>query len=108
MLFRSVAINNAERFSEMPTVPTVNELLPGYDRPSGWMAYFAPLAVPQPIVRRIETEIVKAANEAPVKAKLLGAGIVVDTLGSEAFAASIKREIASTAKIVKSAGIQPE
>ena len=105
---RVVAINNAERFSEMPTVPTVNELLPGYDRPSGWMAYFAPQAVPQPIVRRIETEIVKAANEAPVKAKLLGAGIVVDTLGSEAFAASIKREIASTAKIVKSAGIQPE
>jgi tripartite-type tricarboxylate transporter receptor subunit TctC len=105
---RVLAINNAERFSEMPGVPTVNEMLQGYDRPQGWMAYFAPAAVPLPVVKRVEGEIIRAANEAPVKAKLLGAGIVVDTLGTEAFHASIKREIAATAKIVKSAGIQPE
>ena len=50
----------------------------------------------------------KAGNEPAIKAKLLGAGIVVDTLGSDAFTASIKREIATTARLVKSAGIQPE
>ena len=105
---RVVAINNNERFSEMPAVPTVGEVLPGYDRPAGWMAYFGPVAMPQPVVKRIEAEIIKAGNEPAIKAKLLGAGIVVDTLGSESFLASIKREIAATARIVKSAGIQPE
>ena len=64
--------------------------------------------MPQPVLRRIEGEILKAGNEPAIKAKLLGAGIVVDTLGSDAFTASIKREIATTARLVKSAGIQPE
>lgn len=105
---RVLAINNNERFSEMPAVPTVAEAMPGYDRPQGWMAYFAPAGVPMPVVRRVEGEIVKAANEPAIKAKLLAAGVVVETLPSEAFTASIRREIAATAKIVKAAGIQPE
>lgn len=105
---RVLAINNNDRFSEMPNVPTVGESLSGYDRPQGWMAYFAPTGVPQPVVRRVEGEIIKAANEPSIKAKLLAAGIVVETSPSESFAASIRREIASTAKLVKSAGILPE
>ena len=105
---RVLAINNNDRFSEMPTVPTVGESLPGYDRPQGWMAYFAPAGVSLPVVRRVEGEIIKAANEASIKAKLLAAGIVVETLPSDAFAASIRREITATAKLVKAAGIQPE
>ncbi len=82
--------------------------MPGYDRPQGWMAYFAPAGVPLPVVRRVEGEIIKAANEASIKAKLWAAGIVVETLPSDAFAASIRREITATAKLVKAAGIQPE
>jgi tripartite-type tricarboxylate transporter receptor subunit TctC len=105
---RVVAINNTDRFSEMPGVPTVGEALPGYDRPQGWMAYFSPAGVPMPVVKRVEGEIIKAANEPAIKAKLLAAGIVVETLGSEGFTASIRREIAATARIVKAAGIQPE
>jgi len=105
---RVVAINNADRFSEMPAIPTVTESLQGYERPQGWMAYFAPAGVSQAVVRRVEGEIIKAANEPGIKAKLLGAGIVVDTLNSDGFTASIRREIANTAKLVKSAGIQPE
>lgn len=105
---RVLAINNNDRFSEMPNVPTVGESMQGYDRPQGWMAYFAPAAVPMPVIKRVEAEIVKAANEPGIKAKLLAAGVVVETLPSEAFTASIRREITATAKLVKSAGILPE
>ena len=105
---RVVAINNNERFSEMPAVPTVGEALPGYDRSQGWMAYFAPAGVPQAVVKRVEGEFVNAANDPGIKAKLLAAGIVVETLPFDAFAASILREIVATARLVKSAGIQQE
>ena len=103
-----LAINSNERFSEMPAVITVGEALPGYDRPAGWMAYFGPAGLPQPIARRVESEIIKAANDAPVKAKLLAAGIVVETLAADSFAATIKREIALAGRLARAAGIQPE
>jgi tripartite-type tricarboxylate transporter receptor subunit TctC len=78
------------------------------NRPQGWTAYFAPAGVPQPVVRRVEGDIIKAANEPAIKARLLGAGIVVETLSSDAFLTNIKREIVPTARILKAAGIQPE
>jgi tripartite-type tricarboxylate transporter receptor subunit TctC len=103
-----IAINSNERFSEMPAVITVGEALPGYDRPAGWMAYFGPAGLPQQISRRVESEIIKAANDAAIKAKLLAAGIVVETLAADSFAGSIRREIALAGRLARSAGIQPE
>ena len=103
-----IAINSNERFSETPSVLTVGETLPGYDRPSGWMAYFGPAGLPPLIARRIESEIIKAANDQAIKAKLLVAGIVVETTPADAFTAMIKRETALAGKLVRAAGIQPE
>ena len=92
----------------MPSVLTVGEALPGYDRPAGWMAYFGPAGLPQPIVHRVESEIIRAANDAAVKAKLLAAGIVVETSVADSFAATIKREIDLAGRLTRSAGIVPE
>jgi tripartite-type tricarboxylate transporter receptor subunit TctC len=103
-----IAINGAERYTEMPNVPTVGEVLPGYDRPAGWMAFFGPAGLPQPIVRRMETELIRAASDAGVKAKLLTAGVLIDTLPADRFAAAIRRDIEMSARLIKAAGIQPE
>jgi tripartite-type tricarboxylate transporter receptor subunit TctC len=103
-----IAINSNERFSETPSVLTIGESLPGYDRPAGWMAYFGPAGLPQAISRRVESEIIKAANEPGIKAKLLAAGIVVDTVPADSFVSTIKRDLALVSKLVRSAGIQPE
>ena len=103
-----IAINSNERFSETPAVMTVGETLAGYDRPSGWMAYFGPAGLPQAITRRVESEIIKAANDPGVKARLLTAGIVVETLPADSFASNIKRETAVAGKLARSAGIHPE
>jgi len=103
-----IAINSNERFSETPSVLTIGESLPGYDRPAGWMAYFGPAGLPQAISRRVEAEIIKAANDPGIKAKLLAAGIVVDTVPADSFVGTIKRDLALVARLVRSAGIQPE
>ena len=103
-----LAINSNERFSEMPSVITVGEALPGYDRPAGWMAYFGPAGLPAPILKRVESEIVRAANEPAIKQKLLVAGIVVETVGSTGFAEEVRRQIALAGRLTRAAGIQPE
>ncbi len=103
-----IAINSNERFSETPAVLTIGESLPGYDRPAGWMAYFGPAGLPQAISRRVEAEIIKAANDPAIKAKLLAAGIVVETVPGDTFGTTIKRDISLVAKLVRAAGIQPE
>ncbi len=103
-----LAINSNERFSEMPSVITVGEALPGYDRPAGWMAYFGPAGLPAPITRRVENEIVRAASDPAIKQKLLVAGIVVETVGSAGFAEEVKRQIALAGRLTRAAGIQPE
>ncbi len=103
-----VAINGDRRFSEMPDVPTIGEVLPGYERPAGWMAFFAPARTPAPIVKRVEESVLKAANDPAVQDRLLKIGVVVETLPAEKFGAALKKDIELNGRLVKAAGIEPE
>jgi tripartite-type tricarboxylate transporter receptor subunit TctC len=103
-----VAINGDRRFSEMPDVPTVAEVLPGYERPAGWMAFFAPTGTPAPIVRRLEESIIKAASDPAIQDRLLKIGVLVETLPGEKFGAVVKRDIELNGRLIKQAGIEPQ
>jgi len=106
---RLLAINGDKRYARTPDAPTVAESLPGYDRPPGWMAYFGPAGMPQPITRRLFTEIVKGMNTPEVNAIFDKLGLLVETSSSpEQFAATVKQQYDRAGRIVKSAGIEPE
>lgn len=106
---RLLAINGDKRYPRTPDAPTVAESLPGYDRPPGWMAYFAPAGLPQPITRRLFTEIVKGMNTPEVGAIFDKLGLLVETSASpEQFAEMVKKQYERSGKLVKSAGIEPE
>ena len=104
-----LAINGSKRYPKYPNVPTVNEQLPGYDRPPGWMAFLGPAGMAQPITRRLHAEIVKGMNDPQVAAMYDKFGLVVETSESpEAFATELKRQYEKTGALVKAVGIQPE
>jgi tripartite-type tricarboxylate transporter receptor subunit TctC len=104
-----LAINGDKRWKGAPNVPTVNEIVPGYDRPPGWMAYFGPAGMPQPITRRLHAEIVKGMNNAETVSIFDKLGLLVETSESpEQFAAVVKRQYERAGALVKSAGIEPE
>lgn len=103
-----LGINNNERYPLLPNVATVAEQIPGYERPPGWMAYFGPAGVPDPIVRRLNAEIVKIMNAPEVKAKAEAIGFVSSTSTPEELTAMIKRDLVVLEKIIKAAGIKPE
>jgi tripartite-type tricarboxylate transporter receptor subunit TctC len=106
---RLLAINGDKRYPRTPDAPTVAESLPGYDRPAGWMAYFGPAGLPQPITRRLHAELVKGMATADVMSVFDKLGLLVETSASpEAFAAEVKRQYEQAGRLVKAAGIEPE
>lgn len=73
-----------------------------------WYGVLAPAGTPRDIIGRLNTELVKIARQPDMKEKLTGEG--GDIVGStpEEFAAFIKTELASSAKLVKSANVKPD
>lgn len=105
---KMLAINAGRRFSRMPDIPTIGEVLPGYDRPPSWNGFLGPAGVPQPIVQRLYQEMNRAALQPEVVEKLLDLGFVVETANPEEFTAYIRRSNELFAKLVKAAKIEPE
>jgi tripartite-type tricarboxylate transporter receptor subunit TctC len=103
-----IAVNNQQRASQLPGISTISEQLPGYEVPPGWMGYLAPAGLPQPILRRLNSEIVKIMAMPDVKAKSEQIGFIPSTGTPEDFSAMIKRDLSTMEKLVKAAGIQPE
>ena len=105
---RILAIANAQRYQQMPDVPTIAEIVPGYEPVPSWTGTFAPANLPPIILRRIHADMVKAINAPEAARKLTDAGAIVMTSKSpEDFAARIRREVESVGRVVKRAGIQP-
>jgi len=91
-----------------PGVPTMNDTgLPGYESVSP-QGIVAPAKTPASIVARLNQELVKALNRTETKQRLGELGIEVVANTPEEFSASMKNDIARTAKLIKDAGIRVE
>jgi len=102
-----LAITNAQRYAPMGDIPTIGELVPGYEAAPGWTGVLGPANLPVPILKRIHADLVKAINTPEAVSKYNEAGSVVMTSPTpEDFAARIRHEVEVTARIVKRAGIQ--
>jgi tripartite-type tricarboxylate transporter receptor subunit TctC len=88
-----------------PDVPTLAEALPGYSPMADWFAFFGPGGLPNQVVTRLNTEVVKALNVAEAKAKLEGASQLIIASSSAELADTLKREAAAYASIIKAAKI---
>jgi tripartite-type tricarboxylate transporter receptor subunit TctC len=75
---RLLAIAGARRLPQYPDVPTVAEAasVPGYDVDS-WAAVLAPAKTPQPVIDRLNREIVAILKSDKVQAQLRDAGAQV-------------------------------
>ena len=103
-----LAIINDKRYQSLPDVPTVGEIIPGFESPPTWVGYFAPAGLPQPLLARLHAEMVKAVIAPEVAAKLGNVGFTVTTDAPGAFTSAIRQDIELVGRIVKAAGVQPE
>ena len=105
---RALAVGAPARLDVLPGVPTLAEL--GYPAANmiSLFGVFAPAAVPQPVLERLNAEINKALAQPDLRARL-AAGDNVPTGGSRAdFAKQIAAESDNNARIIKAAGIKSE
>ena len=101
---RALAVTSLQRSGAAPDVPTLSESgLPGFEATS-WFALLAPVGTPQPIIRKIHGETVKALAQPDVRTRLTEMGM--DVVGStpEQLTAIMRAELPKWAKVVKESG----
>ncbi len=101
---RALAITAARRNAQLPELPTMIEAgVPGFEV-SSWYGVFAPARVPEPILTRLNTELVNALNLPEIKARMAEYGVEPAPTTRAEFAAFQKAEVARWAQVVKDSG----
>ena len=68
---RALAVTTARRSAAAPEIPTVAEAgVPGYDA-NAWFGVFVPAGTPQPVVNRLNAEIVKIVKLPEMRERFL-------------------------------------
>ncbi len=104
---RALAVTSLRRSEALPEVPAIAESFPGYDV-TNWYAFVAPAAMPRELAERWNREIVKALNDATVRAQIKEHGMEAVPSTQKELHDKILREYALWEKIVKQAGITAE
>jgi len=102
---RGIAVSSATRVSLLPELPTFAES--GYPQVQSdtWYALFAPVATPEPILRKVHEAAVAALAQPDVIDRLKKAGYEVGSSTPEALAALLKSEIARWNKMATDAKV---
>jgi tripartite-type tricarboxylate transporter receptor subunit TctC len=91
-----------------PNVPLLRDVLSGFESPPYWVGYFGPAGLPQPVLRRLNGELVKALTSPEFRPKFEAANNRVGANTPEEFTAALHADLERVGRIVKAAGIQPE
>ena len=90
------------------SVPVVRDVVPGFESPPYWQGYFGPAGMPQPVLRRLNSEFVKALIAPDIRPKFEALNNQVVANSPEEFTAMLYADLERVGRIVKAAGIKPE
>lgn len=104
---RALGTTSEKRLAVLPDVPAIGETVPGYEVMT-WYGLFAPAGTPKPIIARLNAALATSLGgmETQDRVGALGAELSVST--PEQLAATLSRETARWAKLVKAAGIRTQ
>lgn len=99
---RAIGVTSPKRIAVLPDVQAIAETVPGYNVTS-WYGLFSTAGTPEPILSRLNQEMVKAV--AYTEPKLTAAGVEAQSSTPEAFAAMIQAETTKWGKLIKALNI---
>jgi tripartite-type tricarboxylate transporter receptor subunit TctC len=103
-----IGVSSAKSTALAPDLPTMQESgVQGYEL-TAWFAAWGPAGVPAPVLEKLRSALVAAANDKATQEKLLAVGIEPETSTSAELKAHVTSETRKWAEIVKAAGIQAE
>jgi len=101
---RALAITSPERAPQLPDIPTVAEVLPGFEN-AGWFGLMAPAGTPQDVIDRVYRDSAKILGSEEFRAKLAQQGMRPVGNTPAEFAALIREESARWAKVIRDRGL---
>jgi tripartite-type tricarboxylate transporter receptor subunit TctC len=101
---RIIAVSTPRRMPQLPDVPAVAELIPGFEM-SAWQGFLAPVRTPQHIISRLELEISSIAKEPAVVERLAAMGVEATSMSRAQFVEVIRQEQGIYTEAVKAAGL---
>lgn len=105
---RALGIGSGKRSGLMPEIRTISEAgLTGFELGS-WYGIFAPAGTSPEIVRRIQSEVVKAVNDPSMKDQFAALGAEPVGSTSEEFRAVLQRDLAKWAKVARQANVKAD
>ncbi len=105
---RALAVSSAKRSASLPDLPTLQEAgVPGYEL-VGFIAAFAPAKTPEPIVRRLNDEMVRILKEKDFADMLVAQGMEAAPTTPEGLNDWVVAETKKWGDLARGAGIQPE
>ncbi|MFT8243358.1 Bug family tripartite tricarboxylate transporter substrate binding protein [Roseomonas sp. BN140053] len=104
---RVIAVGEPQRFAGRPEIPTVAETVPGFEATT-WLGFFAAARTPQPIVERLNRELVAVLRTPEVQGKLQDLALAVVADSSADFGNTVRTESAFWQRRLPELGIRPE
>jgi tripartite-type tricarboxylate transporter receptor subunit TctC len=104
---RILAIMLPNRWEELPDVPTVQEVVKGFEKAPGGIGIWGPAGLPQNLATRLQTAIAAGLHAPEVAEKLKAQGMVPIGNSPAQFANEIASGMESNDKLVKASGVRP-
>lgn len=105
---RALAVTTPKRSSQLPDVPTLEELgIKGYDK-SGWHALLAPKGTSPDIISKLNATLNRALQSAEMKSKLAGIGADPDGGAPERLGDLMRAELRHWAEVIRTSGAVAE
>jgi tripartite-type tricarboxylate transporter receptor subunit TctC len=103
---RALAVTTATRSQALPDLPTIGDVVPGYES-STWNGVGVPKSTPTEIVDRLNKEINAALADPRTKARFADLGATTLAISPSDFGRLIASETEKWGKVVKFSGVRP-
>lgn len=105
---KALGVTTLGRSGALPDIPTfVDQGYAGFEAIS-WQAVLAPAGTPQPIIDRVSRELVRIIKSDEVRTRMLGQYFSAAGTAPEGLSNLMRSERDNWAKVIRTAGVQPE
>ena len=104
---RALAVAGKTRFAGLPEVPTVSDVVPGFEA-SAWQGVGVPRGTPNEIIERLNREINDGLANPVIKARLADAATTPMVFTPAEFGTYMAAETEKWGKVIRAANIKPE
>lgn len=105
---KALGVTTLGRSGALPDIPTfVDQGYAGFEAIS-WQAVLAPAGTPQPVIDRVSRELVRIIKSDEVRTRMLGQYFSAAGTAPEGLANLMRSERDNWARVIRTAGVQPE